>query len=230
MIGDRKLLRRRVASARSAPLIRRLRAGSEDGAAMLVVMFVLLMATATAVYAVQSTTFEIRAAGYGRRAIQTDALAENGLTAAMAWVDATGPDTMMLSLDRSMNGGSTLDVQPFEIALGAGKRGMRLYGGAGGELNVTAQPRMDEPTATLGERQAMDTFLMVDVYDVHTFTGVLPGFSSSGTARLKFLGATYTARGRARLPGAAAVDASDTRASFHETASDARARGVSGPY
>ena len=205
---------------------------------MLVVMFILLMATATAVYAVHSTTYEIRAAGYGRRAMQTQALGENGLVGAMTWVDQNGPDTLLLSTDRSMNASQGLDLTPFEPALDTGKRGLRLYGthdnGSGvsvpGELNTGTRTTIDATETSLGQRQPFEAMVMVDVYDVHTWTGTIPGYSAAGGASLKFLGATYTSRGRARMPNAPTVDAADSYTQFHETASDARARGISGPF
>ena len=51
--------------------IRPTRRSHEEGAAMLVVLFVLLMATATGLYAVHSTVSEIRGAGFYRQASQT---------------------------------------------------------------------------------------------------------------------------------------------------------------
>lgn len=45
---------------------------------MLIVMLVLLMATAAAVFAVHATTYELSAAGNSRQALQTEYVAETG--------------------------------------------------------------------------------------------------------------------------------------------------------
>lgn len=56
----------------------------EHGAAMIVVMLVLLAATATAAFAVHSTSYELAAAGFAKQAIQSDYAAEAGLHAVFA--------------------------------------------------------------------------------------------------------------------------------------------------
>lgn len=201
---------------------------------MLVVLFLLLMTTATAVYAVQSTMTEIRASGHHRMATQTDRLAETGLTASLAWVDRTGPEVLMRSTARSA--ASRLNLAPFEpVSLAPGKNGLRLYGAATapdgsvlpGELNMGVVNAIDEQANVLGPRQPYVPFLAVDVYDSYRYVGVLPGYPAGGQGNLTFVSATYTARGRARLPNE--TREADQRFA-HETASDARARGVSGPY
>jgi hypothetical protein len=205
---------------------------------MLVVMFVLLMATATALYAVHSTTSEVRAAGYHRMASQTQQLGESGLTAALTWVDTTGPAVMMSSMEQSA--ANRLDLRPFEpIGLAPNKNALRLYGTTvasdgtiqGGELNAGAPSALnfvDDKDAVVGTRQPYDTWLAVDIYDTYQYVGVIAGFPAAAQGNLKFLAATYTARGRTRLPGEVR-DPLDFRTA-HETASDARAHGVSGPY
>ncbi len=201
---------------------------------MLVVLFVLLMTTATAVYAVRSTMTEIRAAGHHRMATQTDRLAETGLTAGLAWVDRTGPEVLLRSTARSA--GSRLDLTPFEpVGLAPDKNGIRLYGAGAspdgtvmpGELNMGVVNAIDSGDNVLGPRQPYEPFLAVDVYDTYRYVGVLPGYPAGGQGNLTFVSATYTARGRARLP--TETREADQRFA-HETASDARARGVSGPF
>lgn len=201
---------------------------------MLVVLFLLLMTTATAVYAVQSTMTEIRASGHHRMATQTDRLAETGLVAALGWVDRTGPEVLMRSTARSAT--SQLNLTPFEpVGLAPGKNGLRLYGGGStpdgtvlpGELNAGVANAVDLRENVLGPRQPYEPFLAVDVYDSHQYVGVIPGYPAGGQGNLKFISATYTARGRARIP----TEVRETDQRFaNETASDARARGVSGPF
>jgi hypothetical protein len=65
---------------------------------MLVVMLILLTATAMAAVSLQSTQYELRAAGYNRAAVQTQYVSEAGATATMAWVDATCMDSTFLNV------------------------------------------------------------------------------------------------------------------------------------
>jgi len=201
---------------------------------MLVVLFLLLMTTATAVYAVQSTMTEIRASGHHRMATQTDRLAETGLTAGLAWVDRTGPEVLLRSTARSA--GSRLDLTPFEpVGLAPDKNGLRLYGAGAtpdgtvlaGELNMGVVNAIDSRENVLGPRQPYEPFLAVDVYDTYRYVGVIAGYPAGGQGNLTFVSASYTARGRARLPSE--IREADRRFA-NETASDARARGVSGPF
>ena len=57
---------------------------------MLGVMLVVLMVTATAMFAVYSTTYELRSAGTFRQAMQTQYIAEGGISTGMALVDTMG--------------------------------------------------------------------------------------------------------------------------------------------
>jgi len=195
----------------------------EEGAVLFIVMLVLLTATALAVFAVRSTSDEIRASGYYRMDLQSQQVGESGLLAAMAWVDYRGPDALTDAMARSQDAGYNVDLEPFERPLAPGKPGYRLYST---DLQVEGRPLVDRET--LGQRQPYEPLILVDVYDSHEFPGVVTGYRSDGFGRLRFLGATYTSRGRVRIPGDTPV-AGDTRP-YHEGANDARARGVSGPF
>ena len=70
-----------LASSRARP--------RSEGAVMLVVMLILLTATAMAGIALQATQHEVRAAGYNRMAVQTQYIAEAAMSTTLAWVDAT---------------------------------------------------------------------------------------------------------------------------------------------
>jgi hypothetical protein len=74
---------------------KRSRRRSEEGAVMLVVMLILLTATALAGVSLQATQYELRAAGYNRTALQTQYVSEAAMATTLSWVDAT-------SLDRSI--------------------------------------------------------------------------------------------------------------------------------
>lgn len=204
----------------------------EEGAVLLIVMLVLLTTTALAVFAVHATTTEVRAAGYDRMGAQAQEIGEAGLAAAHTWVDVFGPDSLEEAMAASgrVGGNAYTLPQPFEPALAQNRQGYRLYasdferlvntGGAG-------SASLDLDAVDLGGANRLYVpNVVVDVYDNHLFTGVLAGYRSDGNSDLRFLGATYTARGRLRL----ATDGNDGLRGFHESASDARARGVSGPF
>jgi hypothetical protein len=78
-------------------------ARSEEGAVMLVVMLILLTATAMAAVSLQSTQYELRASGYNRAAVQTQYVSEAGAIATLAWVDATSMDKSFLTHLRKWN-------------------------------------------------------------------------------------------------------------------------------
>jgi hypothetical protein len=194
---------------------------------MLIVMLVLLMSTATALFAVHSTTYEIRASGHMRRAMQTQYVAETGVLSGLAWVDRWGPGTLLRAMRRTAqinraNGDPAINLAPFnEPELADGKDAYRLT------LSELESPTGVVPASreTMGgNRQAFEPEVFLDVYDAYTYTGVLPGQRSDGRGRLRFLRATYTSRGRTRVPGGGDFT------EFYEGASDARAHGLSGPY
>ena len=74
-------------------------APAREGAAMLIVMLVLLMTTGVAVFAVHTTTAEIRAAGAARQALQTQYVAEAGLMSAIAYSELIQPAGVELALE-----------------------------------------------------------------------------------------------------------------------------------
>lgn len=68
--------------------------GDEQGSAMLVVMLILLSATAVATFAVQSTSYEIRAVGGQKLFLQAEMNSEVALDSVFALVEANGPETI----------------------------------------------------------------------------------------------------------------------------------------
>jgi len=71
-------------------------ARSEEGAVMLIVLLILLTASALSVTALQTTQFELRSAGYNRSAVQTQYVSEAAASTTLAWVDATAMDRSFL--------------------------------------------------------------------------------------------------------------------------------------
>ena len=196
---------------------------------MLVVMLVLLMTTATAVFAIHSTSSEIRAAGFSRQAMQTQYVGEAGIMSAFAWVDFYGADALRRTMTESSLanravGGRALNLTPFERPLRQGADAHRFD--ALDFSTLTSLPIEDD--SSLGPRAIYDTMLMVDVYDRHRVVRAVPGDQAQGGGRLEYLGATYTSRGRSRLPSDHVSGTPDDRP-YHEGASDARAFAISGP-
>ncbi len=191
---------------------------------MLIVMLVLLAATATATFAMHATSYEIRASGYGRQALQTRFVAESGLQGGIAAVDSMGP----ASLDAAMQRSTPPVLVPFEPNLLPGKYGYRMYLA---DFSPTAPPIETDParTPSLGPYMGYRPQFILDVNDSHTFTRPIAGDRSDGYGELQFLAATYTSRGRTPVTGTDYRTLGDTR-DYHEGASDARAHVVLGPY
>lgn len=202
----------------------------QEGAVMLVVMLVLLMVTATAMVGIHTTAYEVRGAGYARQAVQTDYIGEAGVQAAMAWVDFYGPAAMLQAMNQSSElnratGGEALDLAPFEEALASGHDAYRLYTTDLGSAMTTVP--LDQ--TSLGTRNVYEPMVLVDIYDAYTYAGAIRGSRSDGRGRLQYLRATYTSRGRTRVRGIGTAD--QQRGTYlHESASDARVYGLSGPF
>ncbi|MGB0679625.1 MAG: hypothetical protein ACPGUV_08195 [Polyangiales bacterium] len=184
---------------------------------MMIVLLVLLMTMTTAGFAIHATASEIRAAGHLRQALQTQHIAETGVVSALGHIDQHGPQALLAA----MAGQNPPPMQPYEPALASGKQGFRIFLDDLGD-----QPPTD--AAALGQQQVHRPFFLIDVNDHYTFTGTVPGEALGGRAPLRFLHATYTARGRTQVPGEQA-EGVDARAA-HEGAADARAFGLSGPF
>lgn len=189
----------------------------EEGAVMLVVMLLLLMTTSTAVFAAHSTTSELRASGHMRQSMQTEYLGETGVTASMAWIDRIHPQKVKRWIEK--------DIPVPMDAFGGPE-----YDPTRAHRRVAENFRFEIPVADGdslgGSAQPYTPILMIDLYDYSTYSATLPGYRSDGYGRLKFMEVTYTSRGRARPVG---VDG-DYAPHRLETASDARAHGISGPF
>jgi len=201
---------------------------------MFVVMLVLLMTTGVAVFAVHTTTSEIRAAGAARQALQTQYVAESGLMAAIAYSDVIDPAGVELALQSTTLPGAGYMGQFFEPELLAGKHNYRLY-----LSDMTTSPPAGYPIetnaargASLG-RAALAPWFIVDINDDVGYTMPIPGHRADGAGTLHFMAATYTSRGRTRIPVTVGTDVprstGDTRP-YLEGAADARAYVVLGPY
>jgi len=198
-------------------------AREREGAAMLIVMLVLLAATATATFAIHATSYEMRASGYGRQAMQTRYIAESGLQSGIAMVDEMHP----ASLEPAMQRSTPPVLAPIEPNLLPGKTMYRMYLS---DFAITAPPIETDPTLTpsLGPYVAYQPQFILDINDNYTFTRPLAGDRADGYGALRFIAATYTSRGRTQITGSDVRTVGDTR-DYHEGASDARAHVVLGP-
>jgi hypothetical protein len=68
---------------------RRRKQRSQEGAVMMIVLLILLTATAMASASLQTTQYEVRAAGYGKNAIQMQYVSEAAAVTTFSWVDTT---------------------------------------------------------------------------------------------------------------------------------------------
>lgn len=205
----------------------------EEGVVMLVALLLIVTATALATVATHMTTFELRAAGYTRHAMQAQYLAETGLMTSMALVDEMGPVAILHSIKQADNVGtvSKPEMAPFEPELANDKQGYRMYSGDTGTLTAHAPTGEDALGASAGTGQPYVPVYTVDINDHHTYQAAVAGERADGRARLHYMRATFTARGRMRLRDGdfTGTTGTDTR-EYHEVIGSARAQGISGPF
>ena len=218
---------------------------------MLVVMLVLLAATASATFAVHATTMDLRSAGFARQAMQTKYIGETGAMAALDLITRIGPQGLLYALDsvRAAPGSTPVGLDIFrefgEPPLAAGKQNYRLYfdpaaadpafandfANNGG----TASANLPIEDATRGRslgRVNSTPRIVVDINDQYVYQMPTSGERSDGRGNFYFLGATITSRGRADLTGATR-DTDPTHSSLfrrHETSNDSRAQLLAGPF
>jgi len=207
---------------------------SEEGAAMLIIMLMLLMVTGTAVFAIHATGFEMRAAGYNRQATQTRYVGETGARAAMAWVDHYGPPCVIpeaIRRTRAMSAFRGLKMAPFEPELSPNKDAYRI-----GQRDFSGLTGAPVAGSSLGRRLAYEPIYAIDVYDHFVLSRAseeLAGYDvSTDRGVVNFMNITYTSRGRTRniasIPDFTSRVAGDRPA--HEGSSDARAYTITGPF
>ena len=208
---------------------------------MLAVLLLILMSTLTGMVALHSSTFELRTVGTERRVTQTNDLSEGALGATLAMVDAMGPVALRIGLSRS-SANPVRRLAPEEPAFTTGRSNYRVYlsdfaGLAGVEGAVV------ETSATAGESLGPMLGVVpdfaVDVNDDYIVTTPIAGHRADGYGVLRYMMATYTARGRTRPYGASVGgdlngdgidDGFGSSTSLHETAANSRAYAISGPF
>ena len=82
----------------------------QEGIVMLALMLIIVMLSATAVFAMRTTAEQVRAAGASQRHVQLQAMALGTAGAALTWSDFAEPT----SLFACMTSGNTYALEPFE--------------------------------------------------------------------------------------------------------------------
>ena len=219
-----------------------------EGAALFVVLMIIMVGTASAVYAATTVSHEVRGAGFARQQLQTRYTARAGVIGALEWFDLFGPETV-----RNIMITRPADTVQFACVSGSGcypepplannRRVYRLY-----EEHFTALQERDDGSGTIepgllenkpyeadssfGASSAHEPIVVTDLYDEHIVSRLAPGAAAQGGTKFKYMRTTLTARGRARLGiGTDGTDgAADHNRERHETAADMRAYIVSGPF
>ncbi len=215
-------------------------ASRREGAVMLVVMLVVLMVTATGMFAVYSTTYELRSAGTFRQAMQTQYVAEGGVSTGMALIDTMGAGSIDLAMQRVPVAAGRQFARE-EPAYGQSTPHFRVYMADFTTLpSVVAQPVEGNVAASggssLGSALAYGPDFLIDMDDSYRPGRSIAGMSVTGDSPVSYRVWTITSRGRTRpptgqdtlTPGESAL-ATQLQRGSHETAMNARAVVLSGP-
>ena len=214
-----------------------------EGAVMLVVMLVVLMVTATGMFAVYSTTYELRSAGTFRTAMQTEYLAEGGISTAMAFVDVMGAGSVDIAMQR-VPAPAFRQFAIEEPAYAQSTPHFRVYmSDFATAQGVVARPIEWDPMAaggsSLGSQLAYGPNVIIDWDDAYRPGIAIAGMSVTGDSPVSYRVWTITSRGRTAplggidnfSPAAQLLNAgaSPIGRGDHETAMNARAVVLSGP-
>lgn len=219
----------------------------QEGAALFIVLMIIMAGTASAVFAANTVSHEVRGTGFARQQMQTRYAARAGLIGALEWFDIFGPSTVR---NLMLTPGSTEGVQ-FSCVSGSAcypepplannRRAYRLYPEHFGALlsqdgGITAGLLENLPVdadASFGATSARAPIVVIDIYDEHVVSKLAPGAAAQGGTKFKYMRTTMTARGRAQVKPSAAteqVHAEDHGRQRNETGADMRAYIVSGPF
>ncbi len=203
---------------------------------MLIVMTILLVTTALAIFAVHSTTVEIRSAGHSRQTMQTRYVAEGGLLAAASMLEQAGPEALMVTFEETEDGTSrVLGANEAATLAGRGLQRIELSEFVGAPGVIGSPIETQAGFESLGTSMGYAPDFVVDVTDmrvVPALPGMLPGYRVDGDSGFVFVAASYTGRGRTRPPyDVFSTRDTDvrTRRGIHETAMNSRANVLMGP-
>ena len=222
-----------------------------EGAALFVVLMIIMVGTASAVFSATTVSHEVRGSGFARQQMQTRYAARAGIIAALEWFDIFGPEVVRdIMVTDGTNEGIVYDCDTGrgcypEPPLPGGRRAYRLYsqhysalqstdGGATPGL-MKDRPIDDDPGTTtnysFGPSSAFQPAVVTDIYDEHIVNMLTPGAAAQGGTKFKYMRTTLTARGRAQLRDVADVaDTDDFARERNESAADMRAYIISGPF
>jgi hypothetical protein len=216
----------------------------QEGAVLFIVLLIIMVGTASAVFSANTVSHEVRGSGFARQQMQTRYAARAGLIGALEWFDIFGPSTVR---DLMLTPGSTEGLEfpactdvigcyP-EPPLANNRRVYRLYPE---HFDALIDP---DPAAGLLENAPIDAdssfgannahapIVVIDVYDEHVVSKLAPGAAAQGGTKFKYMRTTLTARGRAQLKAVTETPhAEDLGRQGHETGADMRAYIVSGPF
>jgi hypothetical protein len=218
----------------------------QEGAALFVVLMVVMAGTASAVFAATTVSHEVRGSGFARQQLQTRYVARAGLIGALEWFDIFGPETVRNimvtqpgdTVQFSCSGGECYPEPP----LANNRRAYRLYpehftalqerdNGSGGKDPGLLVSTPYEADSAFGPSAAYEPLVVTDIYDEHIINKLSPGAAAQGGTKFKYMRTTLTARGRAQLrSGTDRVQAGDQNRQQNETAADMRAYIISGPF
>lgn len=221
-----------------------------EGAALFVVLMVIMVGTASAVFSATTVSHEVRGSGFARQQMQTRYAARAGIIAALEWFDIFGPETVRNIMTTDETQGvvyQCLDGKGCypEPQLEGNRRAYRLYtqhyealqstdGGATPGL-MKDRPLDDDPSSatnySFGPTSAFRPVVVTDLYDEHIINKLAPGAAAQGGTKFKYMRTTLTARGRAQLRDVTDIqELDDFDRERNESAADMRAVIVSGPF
>ena len=218
----------------------------QEGAALFVVLMIIMVGTASAVFSANTVSHEVRGAGFARQQMQTRYAARAGLIGALEWFDIFGPSTVRTLM---LTPGSTEGVQFPPCVTGSGcypepplandRRAYRLYpqhfealvSQDGGVTPGLLEKLPVDADASFGATSAHAPLVVIDIYDEHVVSKLAAGAAAQGGTKFKYMRTTLTARGRAQLRNVTeAAHAEDHGRQGNETGADMRAYIVSGPF
>ena len=217
----------------------------QEGAVLFVVVMIVMVGTASALFSATTVSHEVRGTGYARQQLQTRYAARSALIGALEWFDIFGPEAVR---DIVQTSGLT-DAKLFpcrtappitcypEPPLAGNRRAYRLYRQhfdaliqPDGSGNFKTPPV--DANAVFGAGSAYTPAFVVDLYDEHIVSKLPPGAAAQGGTKFKYMRTTMTARGRAQVGDGTvdAAEAEDAGRQWNQTGADMRAYIISGPF
>lgn len=201
-----------------------------EGAAMLIVLMVLLMTTAMATFAIHATSVELRGAGHARQAVQAEHLAEGATYAGVTYIDRLGASGSLMQYLRT-NVTANTQTSPYEATMDRNTNLLRVrmedFSTAAGvhgpplETDPARHPSYG-PYSTLYQPN-----FTIDGTDLHQISRDVAGTDLSGRGA-HFYRVTLTSLAQIAPQGDVTMTG-DPR-SYNEVASRARAYAEVGPF